>query len=105
VENNMTKTKPEDYLAIILIGAGSSYARGPDKQDAIDRVAKIAASDWSGLYDLDGKECTVNVFTVTGHEKVWWDDQGVHTADDPKDDAELPSEQVKVTLSVPKRRR
>ena len=95
----------KDYLAIILVGAGSSYARGPDKQDCIERVQRIAVADWSSLFDLAGKEATVNVFDVTGHEKVWWDSRGVHTHDDPAQDAELPSEQIKVTLPSKRRAR
>jgi hypothetical protein len=91
----------KDYIAILLVGAGSSYARGPDKQDCIDRVGKIAVSDWSSLFDLRGKEATVNVVDVTGHEQVWWDARGVHVEGKP--DLALPIEQVKITL--PKRGR
>ena len=99
----MTEPK-KDFLAIMMIGAGSSYARGPDRQDTIDRCAKIAVSDWGSLYDMSGKETTINVVDVTGYEKIWWDSRGVHTAEDPKDDAVLPVEQVKVTLHKHRRR-
>lgn len=67
-----------DFLAIILIGMGSSYARGPDKDDQIERVVKIAFSDWSSLYDLAGKEVSVNVYEIPdGIDSVWWDERGV----------------------------
>jgi hypothetical protein len=96
-------SQKKDYLAIILVGAGSSYARGPDRDDCIARVSRMVVADWSSLYDVAGKEATVNVFDVTGHESVWWDSRGVHTADDPADDAELTNEQVVVTLPAKRR--
>ena len=101
VENNMSKAKEElrpDFLAIIMVGAGSSYARGPDRQDCIERVKRAAVSDWQTLFDLAGKEATVNVVEVTGHDSVWWDSVGVHVEGQP--DLALPIEQVKVTLST-----
>lgn len=90
------KNSARDFLAIILVGTGSSYARGPDRQDCIDRVKRIVVSDWSSLFDLKGKEATVNVVDVTGHDKVWWDSRGVHVEGQP--DLALPIEQVRVTL-------
>ena len=94
-----------DWLAIVMIGAGSSYARGPDREDTIERVLRLAASDWGGLYDLSDQPVSVNVYDVTGFEKVWWDSRGVHTADDPKDDAELPYELVERKFPKAKRPR
>ncbi len=94
-----------DFLALVMIGAGSSYARGPDKDDCVKRCASIAHSDWGSLYDMDGKELTINVFDVTGYDKLWWDSRGVHIADDPKYDATLENEMAKVTLPIKKRRR
>jgi hypothetical protein len=103
---NQATTAPaaeRDYLAIIMMPmGGSSYARGPDRQDCIDRVGKIAVSDWSSLFDCGGKPCKVNVFDVTGHDKVWWDAQGVHV-NDP--DVVLPVELVDVTLPKARKRR
>lgn len=85
-----------DFIAIIMVGAGSSFARGPDKADCIARVRKTARSDWSSLFDLAGKKATVNVVDVTGYEKVWWDSRGVHVDADPE--PALPIERVEVTL-------
>jgi hypothetical protein len=101
----MREAEKRDWLAIILIGAGSSFARGPDREDTIRRVVSICASDWGGLFDLSEKPVSVNVYDVTGFEKVWWDHAGVHTADDPKDDAELPHEVVQRTFPKRKARR
>jgi hypothetical protein len=85
-----------DYIAIILVGAGSSYARGPDKADCIERVKRIAVSDWQTLFKLDGEEATVNVVDVTGHDEVWWDTVGVHVKGQP--DIKLDVERIRVTL-------
>lgn len=92
---NGTKSR-RDFLAIIMIGAGSSYARGPDREDCIKRVKRIAVSDWGSIFKLKGEEATVNVVEVTGHESVWLDSRGVHVEGKP--DLALPIEQVKVTL-------
>ena len=70
-------TTAKDYLAIILIGAGSTFARGTDRDDTARRCVSICASDWGGLYDLAEKDVQVNVFDVTGHDKVWWDSRGL----------------------------
>lgn len=92
-----TASKAErDFIAIILIGAGSSWARGPDRDDCIERVKRSAVSDWETIFDLAGKEATVNVVDATGHDEVWWDSTGVHVKGDPE--PSLPVEQVKVTL-------
>jgi len=68
----------KDYIAIILIGGGSSWARDPDPERAIARVAKIFKSDWKSLFKLDGVEVRVNLWDVTGNESVHWDDCGMH---------------------------
>jgi fructoselysine-6-P-deglycase FrlB-like protein len=42
-----------DFIAIIMVGAGSSHARGRIRRTAFARVKKIAVSDWSKpLFDL-----------------------------------------------------
>lgn len=94
---NTASQSGRDYLCIIMVGAGgSSYARGPDKADCIERVKRTAVSDWQTLFDLGGKEATVNVIDVTGHDKVYWDDFGIHADDDPE--AKFEVEKIKVTL-------
>lgn len=74
-----TQSEPErDYLAVALIGAGSSYARGPDLEYCVTRLGKIIVSDWSSLYDVGGKPCSVNLFEVPpGFGRVRWGADGV----------------------------
>lgn len=67
----------KDYLAIILLGAGSSHARGPDLEDCVKRVGKIVVSDWSSLFDVKGKPAKVGCYDVTGHDSLYWDARGV----------------------------
>lgn len=93
---NTISTGERDFLAIIMVGAGSSFARGPDRDDVVARVKRTVVSDWSSLFDLKGKEATVNLVDVTGHDEVWWDDRGVHVEGNPE--PSLPVERVKVTL-------
>jgi hypothetical protein len=94
----------QEFLAILLVGAGSSHARGPDLEDTIKRCSRIAVDDWSSLFDLGGKEAQINVYDVTDHEALFWDERGVHPESDPSksiDRLELRT----VTLPQPKRRR
>ena len=72
----MTDTK--DYLAIILLGGGSSWARGPDAEKAITDVTKQVKSDWGRLFNLEGVEVRVNLWDITGNDVVYWDDCGMH---------------------------
>lgn len=99
---NTASESGRDFIAIIMVGAGSSYARGPDKADCIARVRSIVVEDWATIFDLAGKEATVNVVDVTGHDEVWWDSRGVHVEGQP--DLALPIEQVKVTLPAKRKR-
>lgn len=71
-----------EWLAIILIGAGSSFARGADREEQINRAVRIAFSDWRTLFDLAGQEVSVNVYDVTGRSNVWWDHLGLHSDED-----------------------
>jgi hypothetical protein len=73
-----------DYLAIAIIGAGSSYARDPNKEAAIARCKKIVEQDWASMFDLHNKPCKINVYDVTGYDDLFWDDRGVHPSTDPE---------------------
>jgi hypothetical protein len=94
-----------DFLAVALIGAGSSYARGPNKEDTILRCKHFVESDWKTLYHLDGQPCKINVIDVEGYDKVWWDARGFHTSEDTLTDAKLDVEVREVILSVPEQRK
>lgn len=72
----MTDTK--DYIAIVLIGGGSSWARGPDLEKAVADVLWYLKHDWGSIFNLDGAEVHVNVWDVTGNDVVHWDECGMH---------------------------
>lgn len=90
-----------DYLALFCIGGGGSWARGPDPEKAIADCRRIAFSDWSSLFDLRGKEGKINLFDVTGHDKVTFDVVAVY-GDNPE--AKITKVEVR-TVTFPKRRR
>lgn len=94
----------KDYLAIIIVGAGSSYARGPDKADCIERVKRQVVFDWSSLFDVEGKPATVNVVEAED-KRVWWDARGVFAEDAHRNVKQLDVEQIEVTLPTKKEAR
>ncbi len=65
-----------------MIGAGSSYARGPDKEKVVKDVSRIVKADWGKMYDLKSSPIEVSLWDVSGNDHVWWDNQGVH-GDEP----------------------
>jgi hypothetical protein len=67
-----------DFLAVTLIGAGSSWGRSPDKETAIQNCVEHLIEDWSALYLLQGMAKTVTVYNVEGHDEVWWDARDVY---------------------------
>ena len=94
----------KDIIAILLVGAGSSFGRAPTEEQAIEKCAKTAVADWSSMFDLAGKEATINLFDVTGHDNIFWDMNGVHPKDDPEKNLPKLGER-KVTLPAKRRRR
>lgn len=96
----------KDFLAIFLIGCGSSFGRADTAEKAVALCKRSAEQDWKSLFDLDGREVTINVYDVTGYDDLFWDERGVHPDNKPeetlgKDRHSL----VKVTLKVPSKHR
>jgi hypothetical protein len=95
-----------DFLVIALIGAGSSYARGPDLDDCVKRLGKIIVSDWGSLYDVGGKPCSVNCYDVTGHDSIYWDGRGVHAKVEGSENVTLDRLELRqITLPPNKKKR
>ena len=86
------------YIALALIGAGASWGRAPDKQEAIDKCARYIVADWSSLYDVKGKPCDINVFDIGDADSVRMGHDGVTIldGDEPRQVERL--ELVNVTL-------
>ena len=93
-------TTTHDYLAVILIGGGSSWGRSPDKETAIKR-AITALRDWTAYYQLSNTEVTINVIDVQGfgdcswggHTEGWM--HGISEATGQSEAIKRPVEQVK----------
>lgn len=74
-----TRMPRRDWIAMVLIGAGSSYARGADPDDCVKRVLRILKSDWGRVYQIEsGTRVVVNLIEVTGHDHVSWDTRGFY---------------------------
>lgn len=68
----------KDFLAIIQINGGSSWARNPSRDKAISNAAKIFKGDWRGLFNLKkGDERTVELVDVTGYDDISWGYNGI----------------------------
>jgi hypothetical protein len=63
-------SKP-DYLAIILIGTGSSWGRSSDKEAAIQNAIK-SYRDWDCYFKVADTDVTVNVIDVQGYGDCSW---------------------------------
>ena len=68
-----------EYLAFILIGAGSTWGRDTDKEKAI-ASALDQLRGWDQYFDVYDREVRVNVIDVTGFDDLIWDYEGVHGA-------------------------
>jgi hypothetical protein len=86
-----------DYIAIALIAAGSSWARAASREKAIRALKRIVRSDWSNFVS---KSDTINVTVVdvTGIDNVYWDVDGIWNGDNKE---RVPAERIereKITL-------
>jgi hypothetical protein len=67
-----------DYIAIVLLGGGSSWARNSNPETAIKKVVNAVQNDWGQIFNMRGADIYVNVWDVTGNDEVHWDDEGMH---------------------------
>lgn len=78
----MTKAKAadkpqHDYIAVVLIGSGSSHGRSSDKEKAIT-YCKRYLKDWESLFKLKGERLFMRIIDVIGYGAVQWDERGFH---------------------------
>jgi len=71
IESLVGEPMTPDYLAVVLIGGGSSWGRAPDKEAAIQRAMK-ALKDWTIYFDLSNTEVEINVIDVAGYSDCNW---------------------------------
>jgi hypothetical protein len=60
-----------DYLAVISIGAGSSFGRASDKEEAI-KLAIRNYRDWDHLFVVSDTDVVLNVVDVQGYGQCSW---------------------------------
>lgn len=70
------RPKPRtDYIAVILIGCGSSHGRSTDRDKAI-AGCHAYLSDWKDLFAVKGHAFTAIVLDVFGYGEVQWSHRG-----------------------------
>jgi hypothetical protein len=85
-----------DYIAIVRILGGSSFARGADRGETIKRATRLAKSDWTKLAKFKrGDEIAVQVANLTGCDDVWWDGSNIYRESSRE---QIPAEWVTVKL-------
>lgn len=69
-----------DYLAIMTANGLCSWARNPNKDEAVKSVTKRFRADWRTILKPAVKKPTITVlvYDVEGHTEVWWDDFGIY---------------------------
>lgn len=92
-------TARPDYIAIIGFSTGSSFARGSDALDCIERVGKIFVSDWGSLFNVRGREVKAVLFDVTGIGSCYWEGDLVPVDNDTGEKAKFCKV---VTVNLPK---
>lgn len=71
----------QNFLAIVLIGGGSSWYEDADVDKAIKGAAKLVRRDWGHIYDMKKTKIRVNVFDLTGHGEWSATHEGVFGGD------------------------
>lgn len=89
-----------DYIAIIRVLGGSSFARGADRAATIKRAAKLAKSDWGKIAKLQrGDEIAVQVADLAGCDDVWWDGFSIYRGSSRE---QIPADRIEwVTAKLP----
>jgi hypothetical protein len=76
-----------DYLAVILIGSGSSYGRDPDLMTAV-QLAMSSYHDWESVFVMSEHNVPVNVWNVAGYSDCHWDHRGMHAKNEKTGEVE-----------------
>ena len=74
-------SQTSDYLAIIFIGGGSSWAREDTAFEAIAEAKREAEATWGSLYWFSDEPTEIAVFDAAGVEDWYADHRGIHAKD------------------------
>jgi hypothetical protein len=69
--------KVTDYLAIIYIGGGSSWARAKTGFDAIKEAKEICERDWGSMFTFSDEPAYIAVYDVSKTKDWYADTHGV----------------------------
>jgi len=70
------KTAARTYLAISIIGGGSSWVEGDDQDKMIKALHKQVHRDWGHLFDFK-ENPNVRIYALEGATEWWADHEGV----------------------------
>ena len=74
------KTAARTYLAISLIGGGSSWIEGDDQDEMIRALHKQIPKDWENLFEVKGTP-GVRIYALDGTKQWWADHEGAFDHD------------------------
>lgn len=60
----------QEFLAVCMIGAGSSWGRAESLEDAVRFCTDSLIFDWGSIYKLDGQEVIISCYEITGNDVV-----------------------------------
>jgi hypothetical protein len=93
----------KDFLAVCMIGAGSSWGRANSVDEAARLCELFVVDDWGSIFKLDGQTVTISCYDVTGNDIVRLEYTGL--IGDNEDNHPIKFiEHREVTLKVRKRR-
>ena len=59
------------FLALILIGSGSSWAKASTIDEAVAKVGRICSSDWGHLFTFTDEPVQVGVYALPSLDVDW----------------------------------
>jgi hypothetical protein len=59
------------FLALILIGAGSSWAKASTIDEAVAEAGRICSCDWGSIFNFNDEPVTVNVYELPSLDASW----------------------------------
>lgn len=75
----MSNDSTREYIAVVFVMGGSTFYRGHNREEVLTKVWKQAKRDWKDLVCFGKRrQRKTNIWDITGHDDVWWDDQGMY---------------------------
>ena len=68
----MTNNQPTAFLALIFIGAGSSWAKASTIDEAVANVTASASKDWGTIFTFTDDPVDVYVYALPSLDVDWY---------------------------------